>query len=348
MDLIEAKKIWKKWSQEQSEKFMSRFCENGYVRLGKKIPWMHMTRIGGTACSAILGVNKWKTATQLYDEMTGVIDTSVDVDNFVFARGQACEGFVAQQAGKLLGKDVVFGDMFFDPERPWSMAQVDAQVKEDGTPVECKCVSFNNVTEDGKEWGKGCVFGDAGVIVKEDDLIPVAYFMQCQKQLALTEKPFMYLAAWLTFENRVRLYVIHRNDEMIKQIKDAEDDFLFNHVIAGVRPPVVEAQPPVEVEAGKAIEETDELRALVKDYREVRSEIDERKSTLEDLRQKIERLMGDASLVKDASGRKVVSRTSYTTTRFNSTSFKKDHADLYGQYLSESKSMRFTVTNEDK
>ena len=87
---------------------------------------------------------------------------------------------------------------------------------------------------------------------------------------------------------------------------------------------------------------------MVKDYREVRSEIDERKSTLEDLRQKIERLMGDASLVKDASGRKVVSRTSYTTTRFNSTSFKKDHADLYGQYLSESKSMRFTVTNEDK
>lgn len=338
-------KVWKDWAKNQKETLGKKFLNpRGEVAFNLEIPYLHLTHLGGSSVGALMQVSKWETLADVYDKMTGAIDTSVPVHNFAFDRGHFCETFIYQQAGLLLHDTILSGDIYFDKDRPWSMAQVDA-LTSDNTPVECKCVSFNNITEDGKEWGAGCVINNNGEIIKEDDLVPVSYYLQCQKQMALTDKKKMFLAAWLTFETRIRIYVIHRDDDVVQAIKDAEDRFLFGNVISKIRPDVVVRGENIkDIDADKTVIADDNLLNLLDRYQEVNRDLKDLKIEADALKKRIEDGMGNAQFLRNKDGKKLATRTPVTTMRFNSTKFKDEHADLYGQYLTETKSTRFTIS----
>lgn len=338
--------LYNVWAERQKAQFRDKFSdETGYIKDELVIPFLHLTHIGGSTTPAIMGVSKWETAAQVYDKMTGAIDTSIPVHNFVFDRGHACEHFVAEQAAKVLHLRLDTGYTLYDQLRPWSMAQIDSflWVGNDTVPCEIKCVSFNNATSDGKEWGNGCIINDNGTIVQEDDLIPVAYYIQCQKQLMVTNGQYMYLAAWLTFENHVRIYVINRDEEMIEAIKKAEDDFLFNYVIAGKRPAEVEIKDEPEIIKGKTMDVTERLQELLDDYHALEEEVNPKKKQLDGIKEHISELMGNAAILVDAEGKKLVTKTTVSTSRFNSTKLKNDDAELYAKYLTTTNSTRLTI-----
>lgn len=345
MIIDEAKlKLYYDWAREQKRKLTGAFSDdNGELKQELIIPYLHLTHIGGSTVPAIMGVSKWETAAQVYDKMTGAIDTSVVPDNFVFERGHACEPFIREQAGKLLKLEPEVGNVLYDPDRPYSMTQIDSYMGAGHIPCEIKCVSFNNATSDGKEWGNGCVINDNGEIIKEDDLVPVAYYIQCQKQMYMTKWKYMFLAAWLTFENRIRIYVINRDDDVIKQIIDAEDNFLFNNVIAGVRPAEVEIKEDVDVVKGKAMTTTARLDELLAKYHELEQEVSPKKKELDVIKDQISELMADANVLVDENGNKLVTKSTVASSRFNTTKFKNDNAELYAQYLTTSNSVRLTI-----
>lgn len=348
MTLEEKEKVYRAWADEQEKKFGHKFL-NAYGELDNpdlEIPYLHMTHIGGSVAPALMGVSKWENAAQVYDKMTGVIDTSIPVHNFVFDRGHWAEGFIRAQVENLLHMPVLTGDTFYDEERVWSLAQIDSFVDmrlghDKDIPCEIKCVSVNASTDDGKEWGRGCVINDNGEIIQEDDLVPVAYYIQCQKQMYVYGCDKMYLAAWLTFENRIRLFVIHRDDEIIEKIKQVEDDFLFNNVIAGVRP--AEAQVVSEVIKDKTMQTNDRLNELLERYHALEQEVSPKKKELDALKEQISELMADAAVLLDADGNKLVTKTNVTTSRFNSTKLKNDDAELYAKYLTTTNSIRLTI-----
>lgn len=339
--------LYSVWAERQKNKFRDKFCDElGYIKDELVIPFLHLTHIGGSTTPAIMGVSKWETAAQVYDKMTGAIDTSLPVHNFVFDRGHACEHFVAEQAAQVLHLRLDTGVTKYDELRPWSMAQIDSFLWVDNVtsvPCEIKCVSFNNATSDGKEWGNGCIINDNGTIVQEDDLVPVSYYIQCQKQIMLSKVDYMFLAAWLTFENRVRIYVIHRDNSTIEAIKKAEDAFLFYHVIAGVRPAEVEIKDEPEIVKGKTMDVTERLQELLDDYHALEEEVTPKKKQLDGIKEHISELMGDAAILVDAEGKKLVTKTTVSTSRFNSTKLKNDDAELYAKYLTTTNSTRLTI-----
>ena len=347
---MKKKEIYSAWLKEQQATFDPKFRnENGHINPDVLIAYTHMFHLGGSSVGALMGVSKWQSACDVYDKMTGAIDTTVPVHNFIFDRGHHCESFIWWQASLLLKKEITWGETFIDEDRPWSMAQVDALTIADKRPVECKCVSFNNATEDGKEWGRGCVINDNGEIIKEDDLVPVEYFLQCQKQLLVTGKDWMYLAAWLTFETHLRIYVIHRDDKLIEQIKQAEDDFMFNHVIPKVRPEEIAKEKSEEnISEDETAIASDRVLDFIRAYRSLSKELKELKEQQDAVKKHIEDAMGTAHRLFDKDGNKLATRSLVTTSRFNSTKFKNEHGDMYAQYLTESKSTRLTVSTGDK
>lgn len=334
-------KRWEDWNSRQSLKFDAKKTDI--------ISYLHKTHVGGSDAGALLGVSKWNTAASIYDRMMSD-EIENGEDNFVFARGHACEGFVGQQAGKLLHMKVTPGALYTDlPVRPWSIGQVDAFIGEDKIPLEIKVATFNVATDDGKTWGRGSVINENGEIAKEDDLIPPEYFLQCQKQMYFTHKEYMYLAAWLTFENRVRIYVIHRDPELIQKIIKAEDDFIFNNVLAGVRPdetsPAEDAQETHD--KSKVYEADEAFSNLVHEYNELNHKTKELKERMEDIKTSLAHSMNDCGTAVNKDGKKLLSITEVKTQRFDSKKFSAEHADLYGQYLKETfGGFRFTFAKE--
>lgn len=343
MDAEQQQKVkqWEEWSN----------ARHSVIVLGNRhadaISVLHKTHLGGSETAALMNLSKWHTACDIYDRMqTNEVE---DVDNFVFARGHACEQFVAEQAGKILKMHVSDGSIFFDkPSRPWSISQVDRFIGDAMIPLEIKVATVNTTTDDGKAWGRGCQINDFGQIMKEDDLIPVDYFLQCQKQMYFTDKQWMYLAAWLTFENKIRIFLIHRDEEIIKRIVEVEDDFMFNHVIPKVRP-----QEVVPVASTQAFDKTEvytadaKFEALCKEYNSLSSEIKDLKERTEQIKKKLSDQMDHCGIAVNADGKKLLTITEVKTQTFDKKKFANEHAELYGLYLKEGfGGFRFTFAKE--
>lgn len=337
------------WADDTEKRLFPRYANSeGVFNDALLIPYMHLTHIGGSTVSALMGVNKWKSASDVYDEMTGAKDTSKQEHSFILERGHACEKFIWQQASQLLHEDIHEGNIMVSDDRPWSMCQFDA-LTADGTPVECKCVSFNYEGEDGKEWGNGSLINDNGEIVQEDDLIPVSYFIQCQKQLDFSQKDVMYLAAWLTFETKIRIFVIHRDEEMIKKIREVEDDFIENNILAGKRPEdIVSEEKSTSFTEGKSEVATQYTIDLVHQYNERNAQLKELQATVDELKKQVEaQLHDDVSALVTAEGKSVVKRSTYTTKRFDSKRFMNELPETYSKYVTESSPIvRLTISKK--
>ena len=86
-----------------------------------------------------------------------------------------------------------------------------------------------------------------------------------------------------------------------------------------------------------------ELEAKVKELLEIRAQIEEleaEKTALEDI---LKMAMADAGRDEMKAGCYSLSWKTITSRRFDSSAFKKDHADLAEQYTRETRTCRFLV-----
>jgi len=243
------KRTYRKWKAEQEPKAREFYADPFTNELTEEniIPYKHKFLIGGSTDAAILGRSKWATKQSVYEDM---LKFELNADKFVFDRGHALEEFVAQQFTKQTHIPHTDGGVAASEEFEWSYCQIDKFCNDKHhTPLEIKTAGFTKSSDGESEWGRGCEFNDKGDCLFEDSKIPDEYYIQCQKQMWLTDTKYMYLCAWILTDVRVRTYIIHRNDEVIEQIKEAEIDFLFNHVIP---------QVPYENEVIDELESVDE------------------------------------------------------------------------------------------
>lgn len=336
MTNAEMNATYSKWHANQISKAARRYPNARHDETN--IPFMHMLAIGGSTDAALLGVSKWATARDVYDAMVDGADENEG--NFMFALGHYMEPFVADEFQKATGMEVMAGMTGFDSnDRPWSMAQFDRLAIENGktVPLEIKTSAVNPVTADGSRyWGDGCIF-EGGELKKPCDLIPPQYFIQVQKQILVANTDHAWLAAWLRYEDKLRIYRIQRDEEIIGKIIEAEDDFMFNHVIPLVPPEDDEPKVIVTEKSDEDVFLNAELESLYKKYKDVAERSNALGKEKAELAEKIRTSMGSHKNAVGNDGTRLFHLTFTTAKRFDSAKFKKENPAMYDEYTTEIK-----------
>jgi putative phage-type endonuclease len=199
------------------------------------------TCLGGSDIGIIVGVNRWKTPFELWEEKTGRrVD---DADSLPMRFGTHAESFVASEYTRATGRRVErFNPMLRHPTAPIgghidrlvipegrSRAAVRGRINTD-RGLECKTTSSYALGRD-SEWGPD-----------GSDQVPESYLLQCATYLALTRCAWWDLAA-LIGNHELRVYELGRDPELEAGIVEIATKWWTDHVLADVPPdPVTEAE----------------------------------------------------------------------------------------------------------
>ena len=88
---------------------------------------------------------------------------------------------------------------------------------------------------------------------------------------------------------------------------------------------------------------TNELTTKINDLKELEALIEEAKAEAEAIRDEIKQEMLNRDTEELAAGKYIIRWTSVLSNRFDSTSFKKVHGDLYKAFTKQVTSRRFSI-----
>ena len=246
--------------------------------------------IGGSDVSAILGINKWRTALQVYMEKTKQWEPDDLSENQAVHFGHKLEQIVADEFAERTGWKVKKCNYVLQhPHHEFMRANIDREIThpERGRGVlECKTTSAWNKDE----WS--------------GEHVPEAYMVQVQHYLAVTGYNFAYIAV-LIGGNSYDHWLIERDDELIAMIIAAEENFWHNHIKAGVPPainysldgseildrlyPAAEAvDKQVDIVGDRATELLNKIWAAQQEVKELKAEEEAAKNELKDYMQQYE------------------------------------------------------------
>lgn len=286
--------------------------------------------IGGSDAGVILGLNKYRTAFELWLEKSGQVDP-IEVDNESIYWGNEMENVVAKEFEKRTGKKVRRSNFMYNhPEYPFIKANVDRLVVGESAVLECKTASAFLA----KEW--------------ENDEIPDTYLIQVQHYLGVTGKEKGYIAV-LIGGNRFIWKEIERDEELITMIFNAEKDFWEHRVIAGI-PPALDGSSAAEkyikekyslAEKDKEIVLPSEYKELLIQYEKIKSDEKLIKTAKTEIENKIKDELKDAE--KGLVDSFLVTWKNQSRTSVDSKALKENFLDIFEQVTKTSTFRKFEV-----
>ncbi|WP_303220378.1 YqaJ viral recombinase family protein [Enterococcus asini] len=175
--------------------------------------------IGGSDVATILGLNKWKSAYQLWLEKTGQVELD-HTDSEPAYWGNVLEEVVAKEFQERTGLKVRRRNQVFEhPLHPFLRANIDRDVVGEKAVLECK--TANQFLA--KEW--------------EGEEIPLSYLCQVQHYMNVMNYDHAYIAVLIGGQKFVWKR-IERDQELIDMITERLVDFWETNVVEGVEPPV--------------------------------------------------------------------------------------------------------------
>lgn len=241
--------------------------------------------VGGSDAAAILGMNKYSSAFDVYLDKTGAIPDKPQ--NLAMLIGNELEDAVARlwcaETGKTVHRS---GFMYANATRPWQLANVDRMVRGENAGLECKTTSSLPKMRQLKN-------GD----------FPDDYYAQCVHYMAATGADRWYLAILvLDYSKEFYTFVIERDEEEIAALNEAERAFWIDNVCAGVAPmPAGSAKTEDYIDSKYSDEDPDEVTDLygeelnIKRYFELDEQIDELERERDGIIQHIKLKMGSAA-----------------------------------------------------
>ncbi|MDJ1156018.1 YqaJ viral recombinase family protein [Macrococcus caseolyticus] len=271
--------------------------------------------IGGSDAGTILGVNKWKSKTQLFFEKVNP-ELKQQVDNEFIYWGNVLEDVVAKEFETRTGKKVRKNNkMLRHPEHEFMLANLDRVIVGEKALLECKTTSQYNIDQ----W--------------KDDEIPASYLCQIQHYMAVTGYEKAYIAV-LCGGNQFIWKEVPRDDELIKIIINAEKDFWYNNVLAGVLPEIdgSDATKDFLNHMYKDIDETevqlsDDVETLLTALEQVKQEEKELKELKTQYENKIKHILGN-NLAGKTSGYQITWKP-----QVRKTLDTKKIREIYGEQL---------------
>lgn len=166
------------------------------------------TGIGASEAAAALGESKHKDPFLIFQEKRGLVP--MQADNDAMRLGRAMESVVIGEFVHRVGIPVQYAPcpMLRHPLTPWVIATPDALLA-DGSLLEAKTTTWR--TELGNDEGNG------------DPLIPVEWACQAQQQMYVTGAMVVHFGV-LVDGRKWKQYTVHRNDDAIAGIVDAETE----------------------------------------------------------------------------------------------------------------------------
>lgn len=282
--------------------------------------WLEMRKagIGGSEAAAIVGLNPWKSAFQLWREKTGQVEPADLSDNEFVYWGNVLEQAVADRFCELAGKKVQRRGMLQDDEYQYMLASVDRMVVGENAGLECKTTNAFN----GKAW--------------DGDELPDSYYVQCQWYMMITGCEKWYIAV-LIGGNKFVWKEVSRNEADIEAIRKAAVEF-WGMVETNTMPPVDGSSDcgkalseRFSAEKGKAID----LPTAAKDCIDRIREIKETIARLEEQKQlsenELKAMLGDAEIGVIGED-KVTWKEQAGRTTLDSKRLKAEAPELYSKY----------------
>ncbi|MFE8697941.1 YqaJ viral recombinase family protein [Cytobacillus sp. FJAT-53684] len=286
--------------------------------------------IGGSDAGTILGLNKYRTAFELWLEKTGQVDP-IELDNEAIYWGNEMENVVAKEFEKRTGKKVRRTNfMFSHPEYAFIKANVDRLVVGESAVLECKTASAYLA----KEW--------------EGEEIPATYLIQLQHYLGVTGKEKGYIAV-LIGGNRFIWKEVERDEELIKIIFDAEIHFWTYHVQQGHAPELDGSSAAeqylkekyAQAEKDKEIVLPGEYKDLIAHYEQVKQDEKLLKMAKTEIENKIKAELKDAET--GLTDTFMVTWKNQFQNRVDSKVLKEQFPDIYKQVIKETSFRKFAV-----
>ncbi len=285
--------------------------------------------IGGSDAAAIAGLNPWKSPIAVYLEKIG--QAPKQEDNERMRIGRDLEGYVAARFMEATGiKARRRNSILQHPEYEFMIANIDRVMVGVDEELECKTIGSYSMSD----W--------------KDDKIPIHYEIQCHHYMAVTGCKAWWIAVLIG--NQEFIYKkIERDEEIINYLIQIEKDFWENHVLKKEMPApdgsedtgdlikmlYPEAVPNSSIDLAdnylENLKRRDEIEELIKKLETEKSQID----------QTIQNEM--KSFETATIGDRKITWKNINSNRFNSTNFKKEHPELYKQYVNQSTYRRFQV-----
>lgn len=236
---------------------------------------MRRTRITGTDATAIVGVNRYKTAHDVWLDKCG--DASPQVENESMSLGHLLEAPILETAAKRRGVILVEASTVVDPVHSWFCATPDRLIVHPNPKMhtvgvaEAKLVGFRMA----KDWGE------------EGDEVPDYVRIQVQCQMTVTRTKVALVAALIGSE--VRIFDLEHEPDLEAVILEECERFHRVYVVPRIPPPpdatessrrALEAAWPRS--RGAMVPATSDMAQVARDYLDaIRLEKDaEQKKTL--------------------------------------------------------------------
>lgn len=199
--------------------------------------------IGSSDIPAILGVDKYRNASDVWLAKTGRLELS-ETDSRPADLGNRLEQPLVQIVADQLEQPVEF-------DRRWHRAEVlsaqtDGWLIDAERPIEAKALGLFNPMFDTSEWGR-----------EGTDEVPFRILAQVSFSLLVTGADLAYVSALLGGGLGHRVYEIPRHEGLIAEIEDRALTFWHDHVLADVKPaevPSIATVREVTREPGRAVE----------------------------------------------------------------------------------------------
>jgi putative phage-type endonuclease len=188
--------------------------------------------IGGTDIAAIVGLNPWKSAIDVYMEKLGLTEPQEDNDNLWW--GREMEPILQKRYEQETGLTVLpFNSEFHILDKiknitPWYVGTPDGMILDSNNHI-WMGVDYKTTGSSYKsDWGE-----------PGSDEVPPYYHTQAMWYMGLTGARWWDIAVlFMGARREFRIYRINRDDELIATLIEKGKDFWENHVLSQVPPPV--------------------------------------------------------------------------------------------------------------
>lgn len=282
--------------------------------------------LGASDAAAAIGLSKWKTPFQLWQEKLGITPRTASNDErfedeaLHLEMGKVLEPVALARFTKKTGYAVSDRQLqIVDPNLPWRWVTVDGVASDNGL-VEAKSVGFASPDQ----WGDEL----------EDDAIPIPYLIQVQHGLDITGRPHAWVPV-IVLNREFRVYRVNRDEELIGMVREKETAFM-QHVWDRTPPPPIDYEDAARQwpqDSGTTIlassEAVDFVSALAK-AKEARkaAELDE-----ELAKAKVARFMGPHSILVDIDGKPLVTwKTAKPSKKTDLTALTAAHPAIVKQF----------------
>jgi len=284
--------------------------------------WLEARRsgIGGSDAPAVLGVSKWRTPFQVWQEKRGELVDSPT--NWSMRWGTQMEPLLRQHYSDVTGREVLMPttphQIIRHPKYEWMLATPD------GGTVDKRLVEIKTSrSTDG--------WGEPGT-----DEIPQAYLVQVQHYLCVTGFRIADVVLGI-YGSEPAIYHVEADDELQELLIEAESQF-WKLVVSGEPPETTSYADVVARYGGKSVARAvvadTELVKTVSELAQIKAQMKGLEVSEEAAKAALMQALGESDTLVDAAGKVLCTwKAAKPAARFDAKSLQADNPVLYQKYL---------------